>query len=165
MPVWGMPWLFPGDAWPPVAWEAGGLRHVPLGGGAWAEGLGRRAVARGLEGAPHTGLHGLGAAAAQLQAFSQDCRPAGRGTPGQLDARCARLRAVTAGRGSEAEALARLSRAPQGVGGAMAPVTTWRLPSDGGDRTLALAQSVLQQVVEGLAPGGMPLDLTAGCQA
>jgi hypothetical protein len=48
-------------------------------GGAWAEGLGRRAVARGLEGAPHTGLHGLGAAAAQLQAFSQDCRPAGRG--------------------------------------------------------------------------------------
>jgi hypothetical protein len=47
----------------------------------------------------------------------------------------------------------------------MAPVTTWRLPSDGGDRTLALAQSVLQQVVEGLAPGGMPLGLTAGCQA
>ena len=91
-------------------------------------------------------------------------RPAGRGTQGPLDALCARLRAVTAGRVSEAEALTRLSRSPHGVGGPMAPVTQLRLPSHGGDRTRALAQSVLPQVVEGWAPGCRPLGLPAGCQ-
>jgi hypothetical protein len=40
--------------------------------GAWAEGLGSRAVARGVEVAPHTVLPWLVAAADQLRACSED---------------------------------------------------------------------------------------------
>jgi hypothetical protein len=60
-----------------------------------------------LAGAPPTGLPWLGAAA-QLTAWAQDCLPAVRGTLVQRAALVALLRAVKAGPGSAAEAIARL---------------------------------------------------------
>jgi hypothetical protein len=44
----------------------------------------------------------------------------------------------------------------------MDPVTKLRLPIDVGDRTLAMAQGFVHQVVQRLAPGGVPLFLTDG---
>ena len=133
--------------------------------GALAAGLGLRAVARGFEVAPHTVLQGLGDLADHATAFAHYCLPAVRVTQGQLDALCARLSAGKAGAGSEAEALTRLARAPQGIWAALAPGTTRLLPSDGGARTLARAQRLGHQVVPVLAPGGLPLCLTDGFTA
>jgi hypothetical protein len=48
------------------------------------------------------------------------------------------------------------------VGVAIDPVTTLLLAIDVGDRTLAMAQRVVHQIVEVLAPGGIPLFLTDG---
>src|SRR4029453_11878705 len=42
------------------------------------------------------------------------------------------------------------------------PVPTLRLPVAVGDRTLAMAQRVVHQVVQVWAPGGVPLFLTDG---
>ena len=47
----------------------------------------------------------------------------------------------------------------------MDPVTKLLLTIDIGDRTRAMAQSVVHQVVQVLAPGGVPRFLTAGCKA
>jgi IS1 family transposase len=75
------------------------------------------------------------------------------------------LSAVKDGEVSEAEALARLSRSPHWVWTAIDPVTKRLLTIDVGDRTQALAQSVVHQVVQGLAPGCVPLFLTDGFKA
>jgi hypothetical protein len=131
--------------------------------GALAEGWGIRAVARVFEVDPNTVLQWLVEAAAQLQAFSQSFLRDVRVTQVQLDALFALLRAVKAGAGSEAEALKRLSRSPHWVWVAMDPVTKLLLAIDVGDRTLAMAQSVVHQVVQVLAPGCVPLFLTDGC--
>jgi hypothetical protein len=72
------------------------------------------------------------------------------------------LNAVKDGAVSEAETLKRLSRSPHWVWTAMDPVTKLLLTIDIGDRTLALAQRVVHQVVQGLAPGCVPLFLTDG---
>jgi IS1 family transposase len=50
------------------------------------------------------------------------------------------------------EAITRLSRSPHGVWGALDPVTKLLLTIDVGDRTLAMAQRVVHQVVQVLAP-------------
>ena len=55
---------------------------------------------------------------------------------------------MKAGEVSEAEALTRLSRSPCWVWAAIDPVTTLLLTIDVGDRTLAMAQSVVHQVVQ-----------------
>jgi len=60
------------------------------------------------------------------------------------------------------QALTRLSRSPHWVWMAMDPVTKLLLTIDIGDRTLAMAQRVVHQVVEVLAPGCAPLFLTDG---
>ncbi len=133
--------------------------------GALAEGLGIRAVARVFEVDPHTVLQWLVEAAEQLQAFSQYVLHDVRVTQVQLDELYALLRAVKDGEVSEAEALARLSRSPHWVWTAIDPVTKLLLTIDIGDRTLAMAQRVVHQVVQVLAPGCVPLFLTDGFKA
>src|SRR5438045_316943 len=71
----------------------------------------------------------------------------------QLDELFALLSAVQAGEVSEAEAITRLSRSPHWVWTAMDPVTKLLLAIDVGERTLAMAQRVVHQVGQLLAPG------------
>jgi IS1 family transposase len=80
----------------------------------------------------------------------------------QLDELFALLSAVKAGKVSEAEAIARLERAPQWVWAAMDPESKLLLAIDVGNRTLAMAQRVVHQVAQVLAPDCAPLFLTDG---
>jgi len=130
--------------------------------GCLAEGLGIRGTARVFEVDPNTVLGWLVEAAEQLRAFSQHFLHDVRVTQVQLDELYALLRAVKDGEVSEAEALARLSRSPHWVWTAIDPVTKLLLTIDIGDRTLAMAQRVVHQVVQVLAPGCVPLFLTDG---
>src|SRR5256712_4110648 len=130
--------------------------------GALAEGLGIRAVARVFEVDPNTVLHWLVEAADHLKVFSQYFLHDVWVTQVQLDELSALLSAVKAGEISEAEALTRLSRSPHWVWAAIDPVTKLLLTIDVGDRTLAMAQRVVHQVVQVLAPGCVPLFLTDG---
>jgi hypothetical protein len=130
-----------------------------------AEGLGLRGTARGgVAVDPNTVLGWLVEAADRLQALSRYCLHdihIGQGQLAELDAV---LRAVKDGTVSEAEAIERLARSPQWVWAALDPESTWLLAIDVGHRTLAMAQRVVHQVVQGLAPGGLPLLLTDGLQ-
>ena len=136
--------------------------------GALAEGLGIRAVARVFEVDPNTVLPWLVAAAAHLQALSQYFLHDVHVTQVQqvqLDELFALLSAVQAGALTDHEALQRLSRSPHWVGVAMDPVTTLLLATDVGNRTLAIAQGAVHQVVQLLAPHCLPLCLTDGYKA
>src|SRR5207245_3461899 len=130
--------------------------------GALAEGLGARAGRRVFEVDPNTVLQWLVEAADHLTAFSQYFLHDVRVTQVQLDELYALLRAVKDGEVSEAEALTRLSRSPHWVWVAMDPVTELLLAIAVGDRTLAMAQRVVHQLVQVLAPGCVPLFLTDG---
>src|SRR5437879_11629416 len=125
--------------------------------GALAEGLGIRAVARVFEVDPNTVLQWLVEVADHLKAFSQYFLHDVRVTQVQLDELFALLSAVKDGEMSEVEASTRLSRSPRWVWTAMDPVTKLLLAIDVGDRTLAMAQSMVDQVVRALAPGRVPL--------
>jgi IS1 family transposase len=133
-----------------------------MGSGTLAEGLGLRAVARVFEVDPNTVLQWLVEAAGHLQAFSQYFLHDMRVTQVQLDELFALLSAVQAGEVSEAEATTRLSRSPHWVWVAMDPVSKLLLAIDVGSRTLAMAQRVVHQVVQVLAPSCIPLFLTDG---
>jgi IS1 family transposase len=124
--------------------------------------LGIRAVARVFEVDPNTVLQWLVEAAEHLQAFSQYFLHDMRVTQVQLDELFALLSAVRAGEVSEAEAITRLSRSPHWVWVAMDPVSKLLLAIDVGSRTLAMAQRVVHQVVQVLAPRCIPLFLTDG---
>ena len=130
--------------------------------GALAEGLGIRAVARVFEVNPKTVLQWLVAAADQLQAFSQYFLHDVQVTQVQLDELYALLCAVKDGEVSEAEALQRLSRSPHWVWAAIDPVSKLLLTIEVGERTRAMAQRVVHQVAQVLAPGCVPLFLTDG---
>jgi IS1 family transposase len=130
--------------------------------GALAEGLGIRAVARVFEVDPNTVLQWLVEVADHATAFSRYFLHDVRVTQVQLDELFTLLSAVKAGEVSEAEAITRLSRSPHWVWGALDPVTKLLLTIDVGDRTLAMAQRVVHQVVQVLAPGWVPLFLTDG---
>jgi IS1 family transposase len=80
----------------------------------------------------------------------------------QLDELFALLSAVKTGEVSAAEAVERLSRSPHWVWAAIDPVSKLLLTVDVGDRTRAMAQRVVHQVVQVLAPGCVPLFLTDG---
>jgi hypothetical protein len=121
-----------------------------------AKGLGMRATARVVEVDPNTVLRWLGEAAEQLRAFLQYFRHALRLNQVQLDELYAVLSAVKDGELSEDEAIERLSRSLHWVWMAIDPETKWRLVIDVGTRTLAMAQRVLHQVAQGLAPGCIP---------
>ncbi len=130
--------------------------------GALAEGLGIRAVARGFEVDPNTVLAWLVDVAEHAPAFSQYFLHDVRVNQVQLDELFAILSAVKAGEVTEREAITRLSRSPHWVWTAMDPVTKLLLAIDAGERTLAMAQGVVHQVVQMLAPGCVPLFLTDG---
>ena len=79
-----------------------------------------------------------------------------------MDALFALLSAGKEGEVPEAEALQRLTRSPHGVWVAMDPVGQLILTVDVGDRTLAMAQRLVHQVPQVLAPECAPLFLTDG---
>src|SRR5712691_6038166 len=130
--------------------------------GALAEGLGIRAVARVFEVDPNTVLEWLVEVADHAAAFSQYFLHDVRVTQVQLDELFALLSAVKTGEVSEGEAITRLSRSPHWVWAAIDPVTKLLLTIEVGDRTLAMAQRVVHQVVQVLAPDCVPLFLTDG---
>src|SRR5437667_268488 len=115
--------------------------------GALAEGLGIRAVARVFEVDPNTVLEWLVEVADHAAAFSQYFLHDVRVTQVQLDELFALLSAVKAGEVSEAAAITRLSRAPHWVWAALDPVTKLLLTVEVGDRTLAMAQRMVHQVL------------------
>jgi IS1 family transposase len=127
-----------------------------------AEGLGIRATARVFEVDPNTVLDWLVEAAEQLRAFSQYFRHDLHLSQIQLDELYAVLNAVKDGPVSKDEAIECLSRSPQWVWTAMAPESKLLLTIDVGARTLAMAQGVVHQVVQVLAPHCVPLFLTDG---
>ena len=130
-----------------------------------AEGLGIRATARVFEVDPNTVLHWLVGAAEQLRAFSAYFLCEVHANQLQLDELYAVLREVKAGELSEDEAIIRLERSPNWVWTAMDPESKLLLVIDVGTRTLAMAQHVVHQVVQVLAPGCVPLFLTDGFKA
>jgi IS1 family transposase len=132
--------------------------------GALAEGLGIRAVARVFEVDPNTVLAWLVEVANHTAAFSRYFLHDVRVTQVQLDELFALLSAVKVGEVSETQALTRLSRLPHWVWGAIDPVSKLLLTIDVGERTLAMAQCVVHQMAQVLAPGCVPLFLTDGFQ-
>jgi hypothetical protein len=168
----GGPWR----QWHGIAWDGDFLEThgTPLYGkrvapdllvwavGALAEGVGLRAVARVFEVDPTTVLQWLVEVADHAAAFTQYFLHDVRVTQVQLDELFALLSAVQAGAVSAAEAITRRSRSPHWVWTAIDPVTKLLRTIDSGDRTLAMAQRVVHQVVQVLAPGGVPLCLTDG---
>ncbi len=127
-----------------------------------AEGLGIRATARVFEVDPNTVLHWLVEAAEHLRAFSASFLCEVHVNQVHLDELYAVLREVKAGEISEDEAIKRLERSPYWVWTAMDPESKLLLVIDVGTRTLAMAQRVVHQLVQVLAPACMPLCLTDG---
>jgi IS1 family transposase len=127
-----------------------------------AEGLGIRATARVFEVAPTTVLQWLVEAAEQLRAFSAYFLCDLHLEQLQLDELYAVLRARKAGEISDEEAIKRLERSPYWVWTAMDPTSKLLVVVDVGSRTVAMAQRVVHQLVEVLAPGCVPLFLTDG---
>jgi IS1 family transposase/transposase-like protein len=127
-----------------------------------AEGLGIRATARVFEVAPNSVLAWLVEAAEQLRAFSAHFLCKVHVNQLQLDELYAVLREVKAGEISEDEAITRLERSPYWVWTAMDPESKLLVVIAVGTRTLEMAQRVVHQVVQVLAPGCVPLFLTDG---
>jgi IS1 family transposase len=127
-----------------------------------AEGLGIRATARVFEVAPHTVLQWLVEAAEQLRTFSAYFLCNLHLEQLQLDEVYAVLRARKAGEISEDAAIKRLERSPYWVWTVMDPRSKLLVVVDVGTRTLAMAQRVVHQVTQVLAPGCVPLFLTDG---
>ena len=127
-----------------------------------AEGLGIRATARVFEVTPNTVLQWLVEAAEQLRAFAAYFLCELHLEQLQLDELYAVLRDFKAGEISDEEAITRLERSPSWVWTAMDPKSKLLVVVDVGSRTLAMAQRVVHQVTEVLAPGCVPLFLTDG---
>jgi IS1 family transposase len=127
-----------------------------------AEGLGIRGTARVFEVDPNTVLHWLGEAADHLRAFSRSFLCDVHVRQVQLDELYAVLSAVEDGTVGKMEAIARLERLPYWVWVAMDPESKLLLTVDVGARTLAMAQRVVHQVAQMLAPGCVPRFLTDG---
>jgi IS1 family transposase len=127
-----------------------------------AEGLGIRGTARVFEIDANTVLKWLVEAAEQLHAFSAYFLRELQINQIQLDELYAVLSAVRDGEMSEAQATRQLSRSPHWVWTAIDPETKLLLSVQEGNRTLAMAQAMLHQIVQLLAPGCMPLFLSDG---
>jgi IS1 family transposase len=127
-----------------------------------AEGLGIRATARVFEVNAHTVLHWLVEAAEQLRAFSAYFLCDLHLEQLQLDELYAVLRDRKAGAISDDEAIKRLERSPYWVWTVMDPTSKLLVAVDVGSRTLAMAQRVVHQVTQRLAPGCVPLFVTDG---
>src|SRR5215467_2256131 len=118
-----------------------------------------RAMARVFEVDANTVLHWLIEAAEHLRAFSRYFLCDVHVEQLQLDEVYAVLRDLKAGEINADEAIARLERAPSWVWTAMDPTSKLLVVVDIGNRTLAMAQRVVHQVVQVLAPGCVPLCL------
>jgi transposase-like protein len=129
---------------------------------ALAEGVGIRAVARIFETNPNTVLGWLVEAAAHLEQFTCYYLHDLHVEQVQMDELFALLSAVKEGEMSEAKAIKRLSRSPHWVWTAMDPVSKLIVAWDVGLRTLAMAQRLVHQVRQVLAPACVPLFLTDG---
>ena len=127
-----------------------------------AEGLGIRATARVFEVDPTTVLRWLVEAAEQLKAFSRYFLCAVHVEQVQLDELYAVLREVKAGALTEHDAIVCLERSRSWVWTAMDPESKLLLVIDVGTRTMAMAQRVVHQLVQMLAPDCVPLFLTDG---
>ncbi len=127
-----------------------------------AEGLGIRATARVFEVDPNTVLHWLVEAAEQLKAFSRYFLCEVHVQQIQRDELYAVLSAVKGGQMREEEATQRLSRSPYWVWTAIDPQSKLLVAITVGPRTQAMAQRVVHQVMEVLAPGCIPLFVTDG---
>src|SRR5262249_43244561 len=123
---------------------------------------GLRATARVCEVAPHTVLQWLVEAAEPLQACTSYCLCDVHMHHIQLDELYAVIRALKKGESSEENASKRLERSRRWVWPAIAPESKLLLVMDAGARTWEMAQCVVQQVVRGGAPDGVPLVLTDG---
>src|SRR6266436_4198637 len=130
--------------------------------GALAEGLGIRATARVFEVDPNTVLQWLVEAAEQFKAFSGYCLCDVHVRQLQLDELYAVLRGVKNGEISEDDAIKRLERSRHWVWTVIDPESKLLLATAIGPRTLAMAQRVVHQVTQALAPGCVPLFLTDG---
>jgi transposase-like protein len=124
--------------------------------------LGIRATARVFEVDPTTVLQWLVEAAEQLTAFTHAFLCNVHVNQVQLDELYAVLRHVKEGEFSEDDAIRRLEHSPSWVWTAMDPESKLLLAIDVGTRTLAMAQRVVHQVVQVLAPNCTPLFLTDG---
>lgn len=127
-----------------------------------AEGLGIRGTARVFEIDANTVLQWLVEAAEQLHAFSDYFLRELPINQIQLDELYAVLSAVRDGDLSEAEGVEQLSRSPHWVWTAIDPETKLLLCVRVGERTLAMAQAVLHQVAQLLAPDCVPLFFSDG---
>jgi IS1 family transposase len=127
-----------------------------------AEGLGIHGTARGFEVDPNTVLQWFVEAADQLQAFSGSFLCDMHVRQVQLDELYAVLSDVKNSDVSEDEAIEHLSRSPHWVWVAIDPLTKLLLSIEAGERTLAMAQCVVHQVVQVVAPDCVPLFLTDG---
>jgi hypothetical protein len=113
-----------------------------------AEGLGIRGTARVCEMDANTVLHWLMEAAAQLQAFSAYFLHDLHLNQVQLDELYMVLSAVRDGEMSEAQAIDHLSTSPRWVWTAIDPESKLMLNAQIGERSPAMAQAVLHQIVE-----------------
>jgi hypothetical protein len=127
-----------------------------------AEGLGIRGTARVCAIDANTVLKWLMEAGEQLEAFSAYFLNEFHLNQIQLDALYAVRSAVRDGAVSEAEALEQLSQSPRWVWTALDPESTLLLSAQAGPRTLPMAQAVLHQIAQLLAPGCVPLFVSDG---
>jgi transposase-like protein len=127
-----------------------------------AEGLGIRGTARVFEIDPNTVLGWLMEAAEQLRAFSAYFLHDLHLNQVQLDELYATLSAVRDAEISEAQAIDHLSTSPRWVWTAIDPESKLMLSAQVGDRSPAMAQTVLHQIAQMLAPGCVPLFLSDG---
>jgi hypothetical protein len=111
---------------------------------------------------PNTVLRWLVEAAEQLRAFAMYFLHDLHISQVQLDELFAVLSDIKDGQISEEEAIQRLSRSPHWVWTAIDPQSKLLLTILVGPRTQAMAQRVVHQVMEVLAPGCIPLFVTDG---
>src|SRR5215813_12297718 len=127
-----------------------------------AEGLGIHATARVFEVDANTVLHWLVEAAEQLRVLSAYFLCHLHLEQLQLDELYAVLRDLKAGEIKNDEAIRRLEHSPSWVWTAMDPTSKVLVVVDVGCRPLGMAQRVVPQVTQVLAPGCVPLLLTDG---
>ena len=127
-----------------------------------AEGLGIRGTARVFEIDPNTVLDWLVEATEHLQVFSAYFLHDLHLNQVQLDELYATLSAVRNGELSEDEAIERLSSSPLWVWTAIEPESKLMVGLQVGDRGVAMAQAILHQITQLLAPGCIPLFLSDG---
>src|SRR5215472_16243681 len=127
-----------------------------------AEGLGIRATARVFAVDANTVLHWLVEAAEPLRAFSAYFLCDVHVEQLQLDELYTVRRDLNAGLLSDDEAIERLERSPSWGWTAIDPKSKLLVVVEVGTRTLAMAQRVLHQLVQVLAPDCVPLFVTDG---